>query len=158
MLAPFWILLIVDEQQIISNKFKRFFFLILFAFTLLIFSIRVFQVTIGPEHGFYGRLNTPIIESLKKIPKDLINSSKFVKSYDFNIGTHLLTFFKDKNIIIGKRKFFKHKSSKKEGCLYIWDENSSEPNLKFSKSNQIKTRVGKFEYKMYYGFLEGNNC
>jgi hypothetical protein len=97
MIFPLWMLTRVERKTLLSKSIMRWFTGITVIFTVLILSIRIAQVTIGPELGKYGRLNRPIIETFDKLPVSIIENS-IIKTEDGFIGSHLLSHYQ--NIIL----------------------------------------------------------
>ncbi|HIF36796.1 MAG TPA: glycosyltransferase family 39 protein, partial [Candidatus Thioglobus sp.] len=90
MIFPLWMMIRIERQELLSKSIIRWFSTILIIFTFLILSIRLLQVTIGPNLGNYGRLNIPIHGTLNKLDNSLLDSST-LKTNDAFLGAHLLS-------------------------------------------------------------------
>jgi len=160
MIFPLWMLIRIERKQLISKTVIQWFYGLVVLLSVLVFSVRIVQMTIGPELGKYGRLNRPIVETLDKLP-DAITSNNILRTEDGFIGSHLLSMFNNKNIIIEKRNFNKkhYKDSKK--CLWLWDDDTqyTKPNInKILNSGEIVTYVADFKYTLFYAVSPKQEC
>lgn len=160
MIFPLWMLIRIERKTLLSKSIMCWFTVITIIFTVLILSIRIAQVTIGPELGKYGRLNRPIIETFDKLPVSLTESS-IIKTEDGFIGSHLLSYYQDKNIIIEDRNFRKKYFKNSTQCLWLWDDDT--PYIKPSigqiiKSGQLETYVAEFKYTLFYALSKKQEC
>ena len=129
-------------------------------FTILILSIRIVQVTIGPELGKYGRLNRPIIETFDKLPASTIEDS-IIKTEDGFIGSHLLSHYQKHNIIIESRNFRKKHYKESTQCLWLWDDDTpyTVPKInKTIKQGELVTYVAEFKYTLFYALSSKSEC
>ena len=160
MIFPLWMLIRIERKTLLSKSIMRWFASITIIVTVLILSIRIAQVTIGPELGKYGRLNRPIIETFDKLPASLVESS-IIKTKDGFIGSHLLSYYQDNNIIIEDRNFRKKYFKDSTQCLWLWDDDT--PHIKPSigqiiKSGQLETYVSEFKYTLFYALSSKSEC
>ncbi len=138
----------------------RWFAIIAIIFTVLILSIRIAQVTVGPELGKYGRLNRPIIETLDKLPESAIKSS-IINTEDGFIGSHLLSHYQEHNIIIEDRNFRKEYYKDSTQCLWLWDDDTPyiTPNInKTIESGELITMVADTKYTLFYAISTKQEC
>jgi len=127
---------------------------------VLILSIRIAQVTVGPDLGQYGRLNRPIVETLDKLPASATKGS-IIKTEDGFIGSHLLSHYQKYNIIIEDRSFRKEHFKDSTQCLWLWDDDTSYtiPNIaNISKAGKIETYVAEFKYTLFYALSPKQEC
>jgi len=158
MIFPFWLYLKAFKYIDLKNKFLKPFIISTVIFTTLVFLIRIVQMTIAPELGYKGRINTPIVSSLRKIPLSIINEIDTIKTDDYFLGPHIFGVFRDKRIIILKEAFRDIDNSNLKNCLIIWDNDGYDDNhkLKFEKfSGKINNKYG---YSLFYKFLDNGNC
>jgi len=163
MIAPFWFFLIIERYGGLSIKRIRIYSSAVIIFTILVIAIRLIQNTIGPQLGHYGRLNVPIIETLKSIPRDNLDEISRIKTPDFNLGSHLFTVFRNKTIIIGNKTYGSKNLVASKKCLILFDNDGSAD----VDRHKMETKYGKFlelesrsedTYKIYYQYLEGKKC
>jgi len=161
MIFPLWILIRIERRDLLSKSIMHWFTSIMIIFTVLILSIRIAQVTIGPELGKYGRLNRPIIETFDKLPKSLIKSS-VIKTEDGFIGSHLLSHYQQHNIIIENRNFRKKYYKDSTQCLWLWDDDDTPyitPNInKIIESGELITMVVDTKYTLFYALSPKQEC
>jgi 4-amino-4-deoxy-L-arabinose transferase-like glycosyltransferase len=160
MIFPLWMLTRIERKAPLSKSIMRWFTSIMIIFTVLILSIRIAQVTIGPEIGQYGRLNRPIIETFDQLPKSLVKSS-VIKTEDGFIGSHLLSHYQQHNIIIGNRNFRKEYYKDSTQCLWLWDDDTpySVPNIDHTiTSGQLITMVADTKYTLFYALSSKQEC
>jgi len=163
MIFPFWFAFYLERRNAFTIIFqRRFTYLVLFL-TLLIFTLRLAQNTIGPSMGYYGRLNLPISSSLNSIPKNIVDSASIIKTNDFNLGVHLFELFPEKIIQIDVKEFnIDNDSSGK--CLYVFDEdgdnNSSlqQNQDKFGRFTVIESKEADHTYRLFYKILDNEKC
>jgi len=154
MIFPYWSFYYISHQGLFSNVVRKIFYSLIIFLTLLVIFIRVFQTTLGPDFGIYGRLNIPITEGLKRIPADLISNKRLLTNDNF-LGTHLLANFNDNQIIIGDYKFNSDKNFDSK-CLVLWDNDNKEdfydplPNIKTSKFGEVFFNHDLRKYKLVY--------
>ena len=162
MIAPFWFFLIIDRHGGLSAKKNKIYFSLVISFTILIFAIRLAQNTIGPQLGYYGRLNIPINATLKSIP--LSQKVSQIYTPDFNLGSHLFSIFKDKTIIIGNKIYGSEHLVENGKCLILFDNdgsadaNKDQMEAKYGNFLEIKSNSSISNYRIYYKYLENNNC
>jgi 4-amino-4-deoxy-L-arabinose transferase-like glycosyltransferase len=160
MIFPLWMLTRIERKAPLSKSTMRWFTSIMIIFTVLILSIRIAQVTIGPELGQYGRLNRPIIETFDKLPKSFVKSS-VIKTEDGFIGSHLLSHYQQHNIIIGNRNFRKEYYKDSTQCLWLWDDDTpySVPNIgRTITFGQVTTMVADTKYTLFYALSPKQEC
>ena len=160
MIFPLWMLARIERKALLSKSIMRWFTVITIIFTTLILSIRIAQVTIGPELGKYGRLNRPIIETFDKLPASLIESS-IIKTEDGFIGSHLLLHYRKHNVIIKDRNFRKEHHKDSAQCLWLWDDDTlyTKPSIgQIIKSGQLETYVAEFKYTLFYALSAKQEC
>jgi len=160
MVFPLWMLARIERKTLLSKSIMRWFAVITIIFTTLILSIRIAQVTIGPELGKYGRLNRPIIETFDKLPASLIESS-IIKTEDGFIGSHLLLHYRKHNVIIKDRNFRKEHYKGSTQCLWLWDDDTpyTKPSIgQVIKSGQLETYVAEFKYILFYALSAKQEC
>jgi len=157
MIFPLWMLIRIERQELLSKSIMKWFNAILIIFTLLILSIRLLQVTIGPELGKYGRLNIPIHETLNRLDNSLLRSS-ILKTNDAFLGAHLLAKYPDNIVIIDNKRRGGLESSQ---CLWLWDDDDThvKPNIdNIIKSSQLVTYVAEFKYTLFYALTPKQEC
>jgi len=160
MIFPLWMLTRIERQAPLSKSIMRWFVSIAVIFTVLILSIRIAQVTIGPDLGNYGRLNRPIIETFDKLPISTLAGS-IIKTEDGFIGSHLLSYYQDTNIIIGSRNFRKEYFKDSTQCLWLWDDDTpyTKPSIdRIIESGQLETYVADFKYTLFYALSKKQEC
>ncbi len=160
MIFPLWMLTRIERQIPLSKLIIRWFVSIAVIFTVLILSIRIAQVTIGPDLGNYGRLNRPIIETFNKLPVSALESS-IIKTEDGFIGSHLLSYFPNNNIIISSRNFRKEYFKDSTQCLWLWDDDTpyTKPSIdRIIESGQLETYVADFKYTLFYALGSKHEC
>jgi 4-amino-4-deoxy-L-arabinose transferase-like glycosyltransferase len=158
MVFPFWMLAKIERQVLLSKFIMRWFAVIVIIFTALIVSIRIAQVTIGPELGKYGRLNIPISETLNKLPDQLVNKS-ILRTNDTFLGAHLLSRYHGNKIILGNVKY--NEFGLNSQCLWLWDNDDSyiEPNIKNSiRSGKFVTMIADTKYTLFYALTPKQEC
>jgi len=160
MILPLWMLARIERKTLLSKSIMHWFTIITIIFTVLILSIRIAQVTIGPELGKYGRLNRPIIETFDKLPESAIKGS-IIKTEDGFIGSHLLSHYQKNNIIIGNRNFRKKHYKDSTQCLWLWDDDTpyTVPKInKTIKQGELITHVAEFKYTLFYALSPKQEC
>jgi len=164
MIAPFWFFLVIERYGALNNKRIKVYLISVISFTFLVFAIRLLQNTVGPQFGYYGRLNIPINETLKSIPQYNFGEISKIKTPDFSLGAHLFSVFKDKTIIIGNKAYGDKSLIENKKCLFLFDNDGSAD----SNKDEMEANYGKFieieskslisKYKIYYKFLNSNKC
>ena len=160
MIFPLWMLSWIEREEPLSTIQVRWVAGFTLLITLLILTIRLLQVTIGPELGKYGRLNRPIVESLHQIPQHHIQDSVFITDDHFLVA-HLLAHYPEQPIIFGKQQFHTEQLNSNRQCLYLWDDDTppSPPSLQLTGGNDtIQTTVGPVTYTLYYAALPKESC
>jgi hypothetical protein len=160
MAFPLWMLTRIERKTLLSKSIMLWFTGITVIFTVLILSIRIAQITIGPELGQYGRLNRPIIETFDKLPKSLIRSS-VIKTEDGFVGSHLLSHYQQHNIVIENRNFRKEYYKDSVQCLWLWDDDTPyiTPNInKTIESGELITMVADTKYTLFYALSSKQEC
>ena len=160
MIFPLWMLARIERKAILSKSIMRWFVVITIIFTVLILSIRIAQVTVGPELGQHGRLNRPIIETFDKLPTSAIEGS-IIKTRDGFIGSHLLSHYQKHNVIIGDRNFEKEHYKDSTQCLWLWDDDTPyiTPNInKTIESGELITMVADTKYTLFYALSPKQEC
>ena len=160
MIFPLWMLIRIERSQLISKTVIKWFYGLVVLLSVLVLSVRIIQMTIGPELGKYGRLNRPIVETLDKLP-DAITRNNILRTEDGFIGSHLLSIFNNKNVVIGNRGFNKEHYKKSEKCLWLWDDDTpyTKPNItKILNSGEIITYVADFKYTLFYAVSPKQEC
>jgi len=157
MIFPLWMMIRIERQELLSKSIIKWFNTILIIFTLLILSIRLLQVTIGPNLDKYGRLNIPIHETLNKLDSSLIDSST-LKTNDAFLGAHLLSKYPNSTVVINNKRYGDLKSSQ---CLWLWDDDDAyvNPNTDNAiKLGQLVTYVAEFKYTLFYSLTPKQEC
>ena len=160
MIFPLWMLARIERKELLSKSIMRWFAGITIIFTILIFSIRIAQVTIGPELGIYGRLNSPVIETLNKLPDHLIKNSA-IKTQDEFLGAHLLSIYQNNNIIINGIFYQNSVTLDNDKCLLLWDddESFSEPSATQNlESGELVTMTENKKYTLFYVVSPKQEC
>ena len=160
MIFPLWMLIRIERSQLISKTVIKWFYSLVVLLSVLVLSVRIIQMTISPELGKYGRLNRPIVETLDKLP-DAITRNNILRTEDGFIGSHLLSIFNNKNIIIEKRNLNKKRYKDSKKCLWLWDDDTpyAEPNInKILNSGEIVTYVADFKYTLFYAVSPKQEC
>jgi hypothetical protein len=160
MIFPLWMLIRIERKELLSKSIMRWFAGITIIFTILIFSIRITQVTIGPELGNYGRLNRPVVETLNKLPNHLIKNSA-IKTQDEFLGAHLLSIYQNNNIIINGVFYQNSVTLDNDKCLLLWDddENFSKPSAtKNLESGELVTMTENKKYTLFYVVSPKQEC
>jgi 4-amino-4-deoxy-L-arabinose transferase-like glycosyltransferase len=157
MIFPLWMMIRIERQELLSKSIIKWFNAILIVFTLLILSIRLLQVTIGPNLDKYGRLNIPIHETLNKLDSALLDSST-LKTNDAFLGAHLLSKYPNSTVVINNKRYGDLKLSQ---CLWLWDDDDAyvKPNTNNAiKSGQLVTYVAEFKYTLFYALTPKQEC
>ncbi len=157
MIFPLWMMIRIERQELLSKSIIRWFSAILIIFTFLILSIRLLQVTIGPNLGKYGRLNIPIHGTLNKLDNSLLDSST-LKTNDAFLGAHLLSKYPNSTVVINNKRYGDLKLSQ---CLWLWDDDDAyvKPNTNNAiKSGQLVTYVAEFKYTLFYALTPKQEC
>ena len=160
MIFPLWMLARIERKTPLPKSIMRWFAVSTIIFTILILSIRIVQVTIGPELGKYGRLNRPIIETFDKLPASTIEDS-IIKTEDGFIGSHLLSHYQKHNIIIESRNFRKEHYENSTQCLWLWDDDTPYTTPKINKiieQGELITYVSEFKYILFYALSSKSEC
>jgi len=160
MIFPFLPFLIIDYFKIDISVGKKFFIIIFIFFTLLSAIARVFQMSIGPDMGFYGRINRPIVQSIKTI-ENINFSDAIIKTEDHFLGVHLLITKQENPILIRKKIFRKELSENITKCIWLWDNDTEqkEPILDTDiEIKNIKTKTGEIDYILHYALLKVEKC
>ena len=159
MIVPFWISIkIVNKNP--SRALLKTFYISLFVTSLIILTIRIVQNTYAPKLGYQGRVNTPIIETLKMIPVSVLDKVSLIRTDDYFLGPHLFSVFNEKDIQILNKKFQANLNEDRK-CLIIWDDDSYDDNhnLKFSSYTGILTNNRNPKpYNLFYKILDINEC
>jgi 4-amino-4-deoxy-L-arabinose transferase-like glycosyltransferase len=157
MIFPLWMMIRIERQELLSKSIIKWFNTILIIFTLLILSIRLLQVTIGPNFGKYGRLNIPIYGTLNKLDNSLLDSST-LKTNDAFLGAHLLSKYPHSTVVINNKRYGDLELSQ---CLWLWDDDDAyvKPNTNNAiKSGQLVTYVAEFKYTLFYALTPKQEC
>ena len=160
MIFPLWMLARIERKELLSKSIMRWFTGITIIFTILIFSIRIAQVTIGPELGIYGRLNSPIIETLNKLPDHLIKNS-VIKTQDDFLGAHLLSIYQGNDITINGIFYQNSVAQDNNRCLLLWDDDESflEPSATQNiDSGELTTMIADTKYTLFYALSLNQEC
>jgi len=159
MLFPHWWLSRIESDDAPSNPLVRWAALFTLALSLLIISVRLLQLTVGPELGHYGRLNRPIIETLEQLPTP--PQSTLLKTNDHFLGAHLLSHYPNHSIAIQTKLYQRDLSLPLENCLLFWDndEASSPPTLHHATAQKEQTtKVGKVQYRLNTAQSPNTEC
>jgi len=155
MLFPVWFFLEKNNSSLYSEKFTKFFYSFVLALSILVIVIRILQNTVAPELGFAGRLNTPIVKTLEKIPEKYLHSSRLIVK-DYSIAAHSLGLFKNNEIFFG-RLLNKNFDNNSKYCLFI-DIKPTE-NIKRSLSKgSVSTKYGDKVYEIFYVYADRKEC
>jgi len=160
MIFPLWMLMRIERQQLLSKTVARWFYSVLMLLSVLVLSVRITQVTIGPELGKYGRLNRPMIETLEKLPAHL-TAQNILRTADGFIGSHLLTQYPDNTIVIKNKEFQNSYQAQEKHCLWLWDDDTPyvNPNIESTlQSGQLVTHVAEFKYTLFYALSPAQEC
>lgn len=160
MIFPLWMLARIERKTLLSKSIIRWLAVITIIFTVLILSIRIAQLTVGPELDQYGRLNRPIVETFDKLPASAIKGS-IIKTEDKFIGSHLLSHYLKHNIIIEDRNFKKERYKDATQCLWLWDDDTPyiTPNInKTIGSGELITMVADAKYTLFYALSPKQEC
>jgi 4-amino-4-deoxy-L-arabinose transferase-like glycosyltransferase len=160
MILPLWMMTRIERQVLLSKSIVHWFLGTVVAFTIVIFSIRITQVTIGPELGNYGRLNRPIVETLNKLSDHLIKNSE-IKTQDKFLGAHLLSIYQNNNIIINDVFYQNSVTRDNDRCLLLWDddESFSKPSAtQNQKSGELTTVIANTKYTLFYALRLKQEC
>ena len=167
MIFPLWMLARIERKELFSKSIMRWFAGITIIFTILIFSIRFAQVTIGPELGIYGRLNSPVIETLNKLPDHLIKNST-IKTQDDFLGAHLLSIYQGNDIMIDAIFYQNSVTHDNNRCLLLWDNDESflDPDESFLEPNatqnidsgELTTMIADTKYTLFYVLSPKQEC
>jgi len=153
MLFPFWFFLKYSSQEYFAGFNKKIFYLSVIVISVLVLTIRVAQMTIGPELGYYSRVNFPVIETLKKIPTEISDNSLIVVE-DYTLFAHVMILFKN-NEIRYRNKTFNKSDKSSEKCLIISDTQKINPEIVQKK---LETKIAEFKYQIYFQISEKNKC
>lgn len=160
MIFPLWMLIRIERKQLLSKTLIRWFYGSVILLSVLILSIRIAQVTIGPELGKYGRLNRPIVETLDKLP-DALTQNAILKTEDGFIGSHLLIQYPSQTVVIEDRHFQIHRQNQATNCLWLWDDDTpyTIPNIKKTlDAGSITTHVAEFSHTLFYALSPAEEC
>ena len=158
MIFPLWTLIRIERSNLLSKTLINWFYGLVIFLTVLILSVRIAQVAIGPELGKYGRLNRPIVETLNKIPDTLLQNA-ILKTNDGFIGSHLLAHYPKHMIVIGNKNF--NHQDRITQCLWLWDDDTpyTAPIIEnVLKSGEIETYVAEFKYTLFYALSPAIEC
>jgi len=158
MLFPFLVFLKIESiwASVDKRRLTRYFIALVIIFSLLVLGIRLIQLN-GPKFGYYGRVNVPIHEALRKIPREIIKKSSIVYSNDYFLGPHLFSVFpKEKVYISGlDDKVLNNLKT----CLVVWDNDGYDDDKTQSLSDGvINIQKGDFSYKLYYRTSNKKDC
>ncbi|MBL6969731.1 MAG: glycosyltransferase family 39 protein [Gammaproteobacteria bacterium] len=152
-ISPLWILLLAENHKdYLASNIRPILFGTI-AITVAILTIRLLQVTVGPDLGHYSRLNRPIIESLQQLPP--FSSDRLLVSNDHFLGAHLLVHYPQNPIMIGEKRYrFTQAHAPVGPCILFW-ENDTPPNRRslgdeLATINQITYPVGQTNYSLYW--------
>jgi len=156
MMFPLWLLARTERKYLWSKSIVRWFYGIVIIFTVLVISIRLLQVTVGPDLGKYSRLNRPMVETLNKLPDHLMQNS-IIKTQDEFLGAHLLSVYHGNNIIINDVYHQNNIKNDDSKCLLLWDNDEvfSKPSV---ETSSLSTWVADNEYKLFYVLMPNKNC
>ena len=155
MIFPIWAMLLLNsEKNLISLKASKIFFALVISLSIIVVSIRVVQMTIGPNLGYYGRLNMPITETIKKIPEEYLQNQILILDYD--IFAHFVTIYPWKKTIYEKQ-VFNSSAPAEEKCLII-DNKKPDKNKDQSLLGEVETLVAKYKYQIYYSVESIKKC
>jgi len=162
MLFPFWIFLKFEKNYGSTTPiFIKIFTLSAVIFSILILSIRVAQLTIAPKFGYYSRINVPIISAFESLPKEVIDEVGIIKSEDYFLGPHIVSFFSDKSVKIYNKSFNKKALKDKKNCLVMWDNDGYDDTVTKNMNNydgKITKMVYDFEYTLFYRIEDIETC
>jgi len=155
LLAPLWLVSEYQQKHQENNKFIRNVVFFTIFLSLIVIGSRVVKMTIGPELGFYGRINIPISQTLKKIPHNILEGST-IKILDYSIFAHSFEAFPNNTLqFIGKK--FNDKKDKTQKCL-ILDISPIESLAKPALTGSFVTFRGKFKYEIFYSLEQSSSC
>ena len=150
MLFPLWLLAYIEEERPLSVTILFWVKRVTITITLLIIILRILQTTVGPDLGYYSRVNRPIIEALNQLPA--LEKSTLIKTKDPFLGAHLLAHYPHHTVQIGNSRYPRNLNSPLSQCLLLWDNDApfSKPNLSDAliTKQQIKT-IGEVQYTLY---------
>jgi len=151
MIFPIIAVAMIDRYKNLSKKIFRPLFIFAIFISTFIFSIRILQSYVGPDLGYYGRLNRPIMEAIENLT---LNKHDKLITLDGFLGSHLLIMFPNNNIKINEKEVLRQKSSSVTNCIYIWDDDSEADldfyDMKFPEKTSIKLNTANFTYKLSY--------
>jgi len=151
MMFPFWFISFIDTKEDITAVFyKRFMIFVLFLITIVL-GVRFVQNSYGPELGYVSRVNTPVIETLKKLPNKMLRCYDTIITDDYDIYTHSLTIFEDKNLYIDAPGVpFRPEIKNEDKFLFLSVSNDTQ--------NFVSTKIGSDTYRIYYSETSKNTC
>jgi lipopolysaccharide core galacturonosyltransferase RgtB len=158
MLFPLWWLTRMEISAPPSATLIRWVGWSTLLLSLLILSIRIVQVTVGPELGHYSRLNRPIFEGLEQLPPP--SPSARLKTEDEFLGAHLLAHYPNHSIMIGMT-LYQRGAAPGERCLLFWDNDDPFPPPDLTHATLQKNRslsVGKVQYGLNTVQLPYREC
>jgi 4-amino-4-deoxy-L-arabinose transferase-like glycosyltransferase len=163
MIFPLWMLTRIERQMLLSRSIMRWFTSIVAIFAVSILLIRIVQVSIGPDLGQYGRLNRPIVESLERIPGEVIKNS-ILTTRDGFLGAHLLSLYPKNSIAIHTTLYKPDLYSVEKHCLWIWDDDeyfeylSKPKSIKDNSHKIITVNNGETIYSLHYDLIPAKDC
>jgi len=159
MLFPLWWLTYIESDTPLPKQSIHWIRRITVALSILILSIRIIQLTIGPELGYHSRLNRPIIETLTKL-SNIPRSTQLVTEDPF-LGAHLLSYYSDIPVTIGNRTYRRNSTISVTACIQIWDNDDSYSEPSPSESMNIETfhtQVANKRYTLHLKYLPSELC
>jgi len=146
MMFPFFAISLINEKWLtgVSRRWFTYTLLILSIFVVL---IRISQPSLGPKLGFYPRLSTPIVETIKKIPTEEIRHAQ-IYTDNINLLAHLIVWLPE-NKILYKNKIFNDQPKENSSiCIEMKDTTLNFP-LKNNKDSSYKVYETVFGQKIY---------
>lgn len=159
MLFPLWWLARIESDQPPSARLIHWVTLSTIALSLLIISVRLTQLTVGPDLGHYSRLNRPIIETLKQLPPPL--ASTLLKTSDDFLGAHLLALYPNHSIMIRSTLYQRRTVTPGNTCLLYWDNDEpfSSPDLTHATMQKsLNATIGKVQYTLHVAQFTHTEC
>jgi len=145
MLFPFFLLQFFKTGNDFSALFKKIFYPFLIFISIVIFVLRiVISSDIAPEIGKYGRLNIPIIETIKKVDQKYGDNASF-HTKDKYLYAHLLSY-------LPVERIYKYSSDQSLIQIEIWDDDDARFLPKEVEENYpfFETEKGNFSYRIFY--------
>lgn len=159
MLFPLWWLAVIEQSEPPSERVWKWVVWSTLTVTILIISIRILQVTAGPEIGYYSRLNRPIIEALESLPKP--PSKVLLITKDEFLGAHLLSFYPQSSVTIGNTLYDRGFNSEYLQCWLFHDNDDDFISNQWLGESAVKayvTEIDEVQYTLELAQITGQEC